>query len=329
MAPARPRAVDPGDRCLGRGRVTRAVDLGHDLDEVLCRVLHDLAVVGLRVEPRSAGSRRPAALGRAADRRELWPRVDGEAPTLVVRQVHVQGVQLVERHLVDESLDIVDGEEPTPDIEHRTAVLVARGVADADGRDRPRSIDRVNRLDLVREQLPQRRHAAEQSFGVVRLDRDPRAVDLEHIALVTECRIAPRRELDRGALGGASCTLPDRDRVPRRPPEELGELRTHGDGRVIEGVGLDDRSDTEHGRGSGRALKARRRGDDRDVGRWFDGFFCGRRHRRCSEQHEGADHGGRGRKGRGSQPCPSGHLLSPLTVVDRSLVRSASKGSGA
>ncbi len=104
------------------------VDLGNDRDEPLGRVGDESRVVVLRVE----AARAAADLGRAAELRELRPRVDLDAPPLVVGQVQMQVVELEQRELVEVVLDLLHGEEVAGDIEHRAAVGEAGVVFDRD-----------------------------------------------------------------------------------------------------------------------------------------------------------------------------------------------------
>ena len=73
----------------------------------------------------------------------------------------MQSVELVQRHDVDEALDVVDREEVPRHVEHRATPLVAWAVGDLHPRnDEPPSGDR-GVFDGDREQLPQRLRGVE------------------------------------------------------------------------------------------------------------------------------------------------------------------------
>ena len=142
LADARARQVERAEadvgagvrlRLVARGRELRIrdqrrvhvagqVDLGHDDDTALRRVLDDRRVVALRVR-----AARPAAdRGRAADLRQPRPRLDLDPPALVVGEVQVQPVEAEARDHVDEALHVLDAEEVPRDVEHHAAPLEAR-----------------------------------------------------------------------------------------------------------------------------------------------------------------------------------------------------------
>ena len=166
------------------------LDLGHDLDVPRGRVRHDVARLLLRVEaavqPRLAGLRvdvglRGACPGRHAPRAhrgELRILLDLQAPGLVVGQVPVQHVELVQRHPVDELLDVLGRLVVARGIEHEPAPGKARRVVDLHGADLR---DAALRRDH-REQLPQRHGAVEEPRRCARRDGAPSGVTDQRIA---------------------------------------------------------------------------------------------------------------------------------------------------
>ena len=189
--------VQLGHRRESRVGVAGEVDLGHDGDEPLGGVVDDLAVVGLRVE---------AALGpvdgvAATDLGQLGPRVDRDAPALVVGEVQVEVVELEQRQVVEVALDVVDGEEVAGHVEHGAAVGEARLVADGDGRHGAIGAGVSERHELA-QALHGRVGARRRGCG----DADAGRIDVERVAL----RGGDRRIVDEGdaanAFGGpASC----------------------------------------------------------------------------------------------------------------------------
>ena len=113
------------------------------------------ALAGGRVDASVAGG--DAA---AADLGQLRILLDLHPPALVVGQVPVQGVELVQGHLVDDLLDLVHAPEMARRVEHEATPAEARCVLDAHGRQR-------DRLGVVEAgQLQQGHGAVEQAGGV-------------------------------------------------------------------------------------------------------------------------------------------------------------------
>src|SRR5690606_36262117 len=121
-------AVD-GQRGVG---VTGHVDLRHDRDVPALGVGDPVGVVLLG----QVTTADPAHAGAFATtfRRQPGPRVDLDAPALVVGQVQMQVVDLVVGDLVDVGLDLVRGVEVPGDVQHRVAAGEAWGVGYPVGR---------------------------------------------------------------------------------------------------------------------------------------------------------------------------------------------------
>ena len=116
-------------RRQGGIRMPRQVDLGHDGHVPGRGVGDELRVLALR----ERATRAAPHLGAAPVPGQLRPGANREPPTLVVREVQVQPVQLVEGHQVDEPLDVGDAEEVPRDVEHRPAPGEPRAVVDRPG----------------------------------------------------------------------------------------------------------------------------------------------------------------------------------------------------
>ena len=84
----------------------------------------------------------------------------------------MQPVELVERHQVDQPLDLVDAVEVPGDVEHRAAPGEARAVVDRPEPDPPWPGLPHVRLDSGGQQLPDRLHAPEQPRRTRRRERD-------------------------------------------------------------------------------------------------------------------------------------------------------------
>ena len=129
-----------------RVAVPRHVDLGHDRDVARPRVRDDVGVLLLRVEAAA-----PAAdLRLSADRREVRPRLDLDAPALIVGEMQMQAIDLVQRERSMKRFTSSRAEEMARDVEHRAAPLEARHVDDVRGRHDEPPIDRRLMFDGTR-----------------------------------------------------------------------------------------------------------------------------------------------------------------------------------
>src|SRR5205814_9591019 len=106
--------------------VARTVDLRHDQNVARRGITNDALIVLLG--EKSAG---PAAnLRQRSKLGETRPRIELNAPALIVRQVKVQHVQLVQRQQIDVLLDLAHSEEVTRDVQHRASPLEPRPASD-------------------------------------------------------------------------------------------------------------------------------------------------------------------------------------------------------
>jgi hypothetical protein len=126
--------------------MARHVDLGYDGDVPAPRVRDELSVLTLRV----VAARPTADGGLPAVRRQARPSLDLKAPSLVIREVQVEAVQLVPRHRVDEMLDVGHAEEVPRDVEHCSAPAKAGRVANRAGGSSPRPRPDGSTLDRGR-----------------------------------------------------------------------------------------------------------------------------------------------------------------------------------
>ena len=227
-----------GDRRL---RMARQVDLRHHGDEALRGVLHDVADLvlrviaavrlGLSVRVASGRTGRNAAAAHFGQLRVL---PDLDAPALIVGQVPVEGVELVQRHLVEQRLDFIDAAEVARDIEHQSTPDKARRVLDALCGDA-----RLALAAIGGGQLPQRDGAIEQAGRSARGDGGAAVGDIERVGLVAgerglgidgqrnPCidgisggvhhrRLEPTRELDARRQSRWRCATPQGDRRGHR-----------------------------------------------------------------------------------------------------------------
>ena len=108
-----------------------------------------------------------------ADFRELRIFLDLDAPAVVVHQVPVERVHLVQRHGVEQLLDLGLGEEVAAHVEHQPAPAEARIILDRNAGHAPLDAgDLLPLLDLRRQELPERLDALEHARRRRALDGD-------------------------------------------------------------------------------------------------------------------------------------------------------------
>ena len=182
---------------IGRDRRTGVAghfDLGHDGHVAVGRVLHDLSYVFLTVESSVAFSiKAPRLLAVVADQRLVTPGTDFrqprvlldlDAPALIVGEMHLQAVELVQSHDVDELQQVLFGQKVPSRIDQQPTPGETRTVGDPDTRHRPTHMRR--RLlckHRRRQQLPQRLNAVEQPGRLGGAKVDPLGGHVERIAL--------------------------------------------------------------------------------------------------------------------------------------------------
>jgi hypothetical protein len=161
-----------GERGVGsqrRFRVARHFDLGENGHVSPRRIRDHVANLLLRIEAamrhaiahvRIEVLRDHRLLATAANFGQTRIVVDLDAPTLIVREVPVERVQLVPRQQVDVALHELDGHEMPGDIEVHPAILEARRIVDLDAAHWRARLD----------QLPQRLQSVEESRRVCRGD---------------------------------------------------------------------------------------------------------------------------------------------------------------
>jgi len=248
--------------------VARHLDFRHDRDVTLGGVSHDLLRLLLCVETAVGFIRATRECHVRAHRLATGPHVgelrvllDLQPPALVVREVPVEGVELVHGHLVEQVFDFAHRLEVPARIEHEATPFEARGVDDVHARYAVACIG-------IGQQLPVGHRAVEQPGFVVRGDADASVADIEGIGFTTldrrlrrQCDAATSRlafdDVQREAARLANPSL----QLPRHPPR-LGIARRHHDLRA--------RRDLEMTR---RALHLRGHRDKRKR-RVVDGAGC-------------------------------------------------------
>lgn len=146
----------------------------------------------------------------------------------------VQPVQLMERHQVDQALDVVDAEEMARDVEHHAAPAEAGRVVDLDGGHAQHATAGRFVLDRRGQQLPQRLHAVEESRGMFRGDDDARLSGRETIALSSRAGAGAQIENDRPVArhaGRVELDILRRRGCRRDHPRERAPRRGRGLGR--------------------------------------------------------------------------------------------------
>ena len=164
-------------------RMPGGVDLRDDGDVAFRCIAHHVADLVLGVVA-AIRTRFPvaahAAIARgnaaAADLGQLRISLDLDAPALVVGQVPVEGVELVQRHRVEQLLDFIHGLEMARRIQHQSAPGEARRVVDMHGGN-AKAVFRVRR-----QQLPKRHRAVEQAARIARGHHDALRIGIQRVA---------------------------------------------------------------------------------------------------------------------------------------------------
>ena len=144
----------------GGGHVPRHVNFWHDGDVAFGGVGDDFFDFFLGVKSSVAFAVRSPAIevGRGggtvgSDFGELWIFFDFNAPTLVLGEVPVEGVELVKGEPVDEFLDVSDVKHVAANVEVHAAPAKAWAILDAAGGNRLFAFERdqlEERLDAVK-----------------------------------------------------------------------------------------------------------------------------------------------------------------------------------
>src|SRR5690606_28545353 len=180
-------------RCYRSEAVSGHINLGHDLNESVRSVLHKFTNLILRVEAAVIPGliwcgRREGAEGTGllhapgSDLGQLWQRFYFDAPALVVGEVEVKNVEFVSRHVVDEVLHFIYGEEVAGDIEHESAPAEAWMIFDRHCGHGPFDIAFRICHDFFRQKLIERLDAVEDSGGLAGTERDSGRSHVEAIA---------------------------------------------------------------------------------------------------------------------------------------------------
>ena len=164
-----------GIRPQGRGRVTGHLDLGNHGDAPLLGIGDDLAnvVLGVKTAVQPVGP-----IGRARFRiesvlnaaspgayvREFRILLDLDAPAVVVHQVPMEGVHLLQRHGVEQALDLLLREEVAAHVEHQSAPAEARIIFERNAGHTPRPTrELLPLLNRGRQKLPERLDTVEHA----------------------------------------------------------------------------------------------------------------------------------------------------------------------
>src|SRR5581483_10148185 len=164
-------------------RVPGKIEVRDDGDESLCGVVDDLANLGCGIEPavglvRGAGQFdiETHGLAAGAEPHELGKRRDLDAPALVFGEMPDQDVELVERHPVDQLLDLGHALEVPSGIEQQRAPGKTRTI---DDRARGNLGGRSARPSGRRQQLPYGHAAVEHALRRARRYRDATIADVD------------------------------------------------------------------------------------------------------------------------------------------------------
>jgi len=332
------RAGELGVGGQGRRGVAGHLDLGHDGDMARRGVSDDLADLVLGVEP-AVGRGLAGLLGLAGvpvlvlpvdppgpDLGQPGIFLDLDAPALVVRQVPMEGVQLVRGQDVDPAQDELLGEEVAGAVEKGPPPGESRLVLDADARDRPRRRRPGRAFDRWGQELAEGLDTVEDSRRHGAADENPVGGDVEKVAFVPQ----PGREIlepedDRagrhGDLPGELGRNIDADGISGRAAEHVFEGGSHGQELDLALLDGDARGRSE-GESPGPGLEAQGGGYDR----WPCSPSSGRRGgaaRRCHREANGR-HRDKGRNLR-----TVSHVGPPDESVRRMISASRTESQGA
>ena len=116
---------------------------------------------------------------------------DFHTPALVIGQVPVELVQFVERHHVQQFLDLLLGIEVARYVQHQAAPLQAGRIFDGYGRHAPfHSVYYLVRFNLGRKQLAQRLDARNHSSVIVSFDLDSLGRDIQQVSSLLRIGVA-------------------------------------------------------------------------------------------------------------------------------------------
>ena len=223
--------------------VTGHLNFGDDHDVVGCGEGDQFLHFGLGVEPGTGIEHIVHGGAGAALGHEARIFFDLDAPSLIVDEMKMQGVELVARHLGDNLFESGEGDEGATGVDHEFANGGARCVGDE---------QRPELRGLRGEQLVERHEPVVDTGGRTADDADSFFVDSELIAF----GVVDGSGIDRKIQGGVAAQHIDSGALTQ-------DAACHSR-FVVEGGGCFDATDArKHERGTGTLLELGRQGDER------------------------------------------------------------------
>ena len=182
-------ASEFGEHADGSHLVSRHLYLRHDIHVILSAQLHQFAHLLLRVVALVRHLNVVLTPARRSLLRELWVFLYLDAPSLVVNQMEVHGVELIARHLGHERLQILERYERACRVNHQFANVRARFVADEQRRDGVGTL----RSAVAAQQLVERHERVEHAARCLALRRYALGVYSERVRLVVAERVVDRQ----------------------------------------------------------------------------------------------------------------------------------------
>ena len=121
--------------------------------------------------------------------------LDFQTPTLVVGDMPVEAIELIVGHHVEYFLNLINIEEMTRNVEHKTAIAKARTIRDADNGEWQSCQTDIGYTCTNRggHQFLQRSQTIEETCGSITLKFHPTGCDVEFVAFGIECAIIARQ----------------------------------------------------------------------------------------------------------------------------------------
>ena len=151
--------------------------------------------------------------------------LDFQTPTLVVRDVPVEAIELIVGHHVEYFLNLINIKEMTRNVEHKTAIAKARTIRDADNGEWQSGQIGIGHTCTNRggHQFFQRGQAIEETCGGVTLKFHPTGCDVEFVAFGIKCTSIARQHNLRARGFGSGFHLQSRLAV-----EEFNKISSFG-----------------------------------------------------------------------------------------------------
>ena len=158
--------------------------LRHHRDESIGRIADNLLYLFLGIKPTVLRALTLNSL--RANLRQLRILLDLDTPTLIVRQMPMQPIDLEQRQHINIFLDILDRHEVATRVQHDAPIAKTRLILDGDRRRLPDDTTHNSRTFNLRwEQLQKRLHAIKQTLRGLSLYDDILGFHIQRIPLIS------------------------------------------------------------------------------------------------------------------------------------------------